>query len=229
MLFESGNLSSIISVLAIPLYLLLVYPYIKKWVPRIIVRLGIGIMLMVASTISMLILQAIANQYAFQNGLTNSTCFFLSEHSSSTLEFPTQALVITNLLYGVAAPLISITVLEFISAQSPYTMKGLLFGVFYAFKGLFITLGSVATFPFAQERLWGDQHGMFSCGFYYYLSNSVFGVFGLVVFMLAAAIVREMIPRTDINTLRTITHAITPINPPANLLIEMICRIRMEQ
>ncbi len=143
-------------------------------------------MLMVASIISMLILQAVANHSTYQNGLTDSTCLFLTEHNSSTLEFPTQALVITNLLYGVAAPLISITVLEFISAQSPHTMKGLLLGVFYAFKGLFITLGSVATFPFAQERLWGDQHGMFSCGFYYYLSNSVFGVLGLVVFMLAA-------------------------------------------
>ena len=94
--------------------------------------------------------------------------------------------MITNVLYGIAAPLISITVYEFISAQSPHTMKGLLLGVFYAFKGLFITLGSILTIPFAQETLWGDQHGLFDCGFYYYLSYSVFGVIGLVVFILAA-------------------------------------------
>ena len=65
-------------------------------------------------------------------------------------------------------------------------MKGLLLGVFYAFRGLFITLGCVATFPFAQEKLWGDHHGIFDCGFYYYLSNSVLGVIGLVVFLMAA-------------------------------------------
>ena len=65
-------------------------------------------------------------------------------------------------------------------------MKGLLLGVFYAFRGLFITLGCVVTFPFAQEKLWGDRRGIFDCGFSYYLSNSVFGVIGLVVFLMAA-------------------------------------------
>ena len=140
----------------------------------------------------MFIIQAVANYTALQNGSNNTTCFFFEGYSFflnksyHTLEFPTQALVIPNILNGIAAPLISITVLEFISAQSPHTMKGLILGVFYAFRGLFLTLGSVATFPFAQESLWGDQHGMFDCGFYYYLSNSVFGVFGLVVFILAA-------------------------------------------
>ena len=94
--------------------------------------------------------------------------------------------MITNLLYGTAAPLINITILEFISAQSPYSMKGLLLGVFYAFRGLFTIVGSVATFPFAQKSLWGNQHGILECGSYYYLSNGVFGVVGLVFFAWAA-------------------------------------------
>ena len=181
-LFESENLSTVIPVLAIPVYILL-YPFIKKWVPRIVIRLSIGVMLMVASAFSMLCIQAVANYSALQNPAINHTCLFWDMHS---FEFPTQVLVVPNVLYGIAAPLISIALLEFISAQSPHTMKGLLLGVFYAFKGLFITLGSVATLPFAEKRLWGDQHGMFDCGFYYYLSNSVFGVLGLVVFILAA-------------------------------------------
>ncbi len=169
------------------MYLLLVYPYIKKWVPRIIVCLGIGVLFKVASVLSMLIIQAVASRTALHNGSANSTCFLFPDHLLyHTLEFPTQTLVITNILNGLASPLINISVFEFISAQSPHTMKGLLLGVFYAFRGLFITLGSAATFPFSLKTLWGDQHGMFSCGFYYYLSNSVFGVFGLVVFMLAA-------------------------------------------
>ena len=190
MLFQSGNLSSIIAVLTIPLYVFFLYPYIRKWIPRIITRLGIGTMLMVASVVSMFIIQAVASNGALKKESTNNTCLFLARNHnntfSPTLEFPTQVLVITNLLSGLAAPLITIAVYEFISAQSPQAMKGLLLGVFYAFKGLFITLGSMATFPFVQESLWGDQHGIFDCGFYYYLSNSVFGVLGLVVFVLAA-------------------------------------------
>ncbi len=50
-LFESGLLSTFIIILAVPVYILLVYPYIKKWVPRIIVRLGIGILFKVASVL----------------------------------------------------------------------------------------------------------------------------------------------------------------------------------
>ena len=189
MLFESGTLSPIISVVAIPLYIILVYPHIKRWIPRIIYRMGIGMVLKVTSVITMFIIQVMANSTASHE----YKCLFLSEyrehnnnHFTQTLEFPTQTLIIINLINGIASPLISITVLEFISAQSPHTMKGLLLGVFYAFRGLFITLGCVLTVPFAQETLWGDHRGIFDCGFYYYLSNSVLGVIGLVVFLMAA-------------------------------------------
>ena len=189
MLFESGNLSSVISVVAIPLYIIIVYPHIKRWVPRIIYRMGIGITLKVACVITMFIIQVVAN-YTASN---EYKCLFLAEYrnnkhhySTQTLEFPTQVLIILNILNGIASPLIDITVLEFISAQGPHTMKGLLLGVFYAFRGLFITLGCVVTVPFAQEKFWGDHRGIFDCGFYYYLSNSVLGVIGLVVFLMAA-------------------------------------------
>ena len=189
MLFESGTLSPIISVVAIPLYILLVYPHIKRWVPRIMYRMGIGMVLKVTAVITMFIIQVVANSTASHE----YKCLFLAEyrehstnHFTQTLEFPTQTLIIINMLNGIASPLINITVLEFISAQSPHTMKGLLLGVFYAFRGLFFTLGCVVTFPFAQEMLWKDHHGIFDCGFYYYLSNSVLGVIALVVFLMAA-------------------------------------------
>ena len=186
MLSESGTLSPIISVVAIPLYILLVYPHIKRWVPRIIDRMGIGMVLKVTAVITMFIIQVVANYTASHE----YKCLFLSDNRNAiftqTLEFPMQTLIIINMLNGVSSPLIKITILEFISALSPHTMKGLLLGVFYAFRGLFITLGCVTTFPFAQEKLWGDHHGIFDCGFYYYLSNSVLGVIGMVVFLMAA-------------------------------------------
>ena len=189
MLFESGTLSPIISVIVIPLYIILVYPHIKRWVPRIIYRMGVGMVLKVTAVITMFIIQVVANSTASHE----YKCLFLAEyrehynnHFTQTLEFPTQTLIIINLINGIASPLINITVLEFISAQSPHTMRGLLLGVFYAFRGLFITLGCVVTFPFAQEKLWGDHRGIFDCGFYYYLSNSLWGVIGLVVFLSVA-------------------------------------------
>ena len=188
-LIKSGSLSTLISVVGIPLYTIIAYSHIRKWVPRIVHRMTVGIAIKVLIIIAMFIMQVVANYTASHE----YKCLFLSEyrngryhHFTQTLELPTQALIIINMLNGIASPLINISVLEFISAQSPHTMKGLLLGVFYAFRGLFITLGCVATIPFAQEKLWGDHHGIFDCGFYYFLSNSVLGVIGLVVFLMAA-------------------------------------------
>ena len=188
MLFESDNLKYVIQVVAIPLYIILVYPCIKRWVPRIIYRMGIGVVLKITSVIAMFTLLVVANH----RNPSQNICLFISEYRdrenyySPTLDFPAEVLVILNFLNGISSPIVYITVLEFISAQSPHTMKGLLLGVFYAFRGLSFTLGCASIFPFADIKLWGDYHGIFDCGFYYYLSNSVLGVIGLVVFLIAA-------------------------------------------
>ena len=201
MLFESGNLSTIISVMWIPIYVILVYPHIKQWVPRILYRMGLSIALTVASVAFMFIIQSTANYlYIYHNSnASNNTCIFLSEYRhfndpttrvahpvSPTLGLPSQILVILNLLNGIAAPLLTITVLEFISTQGPHTMKGVLLGMFYAFRGISITLGCLFTLPFMQESLWAGHNGIFDCGFFYYLCNTVLGVAGLLAFVAAA-------------------------------------------
>jgi len=194
-LFQSGSLSSIVPVMVIPLYIIFIYPHTRNWIPRIFVRLGTGILLMASSVTFMFTIQVAAN-YNAQNYMSNSSiCLFIAEYRtndnssfplSPTLGFRTEVLVIPALLNGLAAPLINITILEFISAQSPHTMKGLLLGFFYAFKGLFILLGSAFTIPFAQESLWGGKHGIYDCSFYYYLMNSVLAILVLIVFVFAA-------------------------------------------
>lgn len=189
-LFQSGNLSTIISIVSIPMYLLLIYPFIKKWVPCIISRLGCGIILKVLSVGTMFVLQVVATHQSHNHN--NSTCLFLSEYRngeypmSPTLQFPVEFLLVLNFLNGIAIPLINITAFEFISAQSPQAMKGLLLGIFYAFRGLFAALSCILTLPFTQERLWGNTHGTLNCGFYFYLMNVVLGATGLFVFLIVA-------------------------------------------
>ena len=189
-LLQSGNLSFIVSIVTIPIYIILVLPRISKVFPRILSRLGLGIALIVASVTSMLIIEGTGHYTATHKlNITNITCLFLSEyrhghHFSQTLEFYTPLLLIPNLLNSVAIPLIQVTILEFISAQSPHTMKGLLLGIFYAVRGLFIILGALSIFPFDQSQIWkrSRHFELFNCGFYYYLVNSTLGFIGLLVF-----------------------------------------------
>ena len=191
LLFQSNNLSDAIAILLLPLYIILVHPHIPKWCPRILTRLGVGVALLVVSVASMLVIESVGHFRASEHTTGNVSCLFISEyransHFSHTLQLPEYVLVFPNVLTGVGVPVLLTTVLEFISAQSPHTMKGLLLGVFYATRGLFIILGCVFIFPFAQEHLWKPCTGKnLNCGFYYYLINTLFGVLSFTVFGVA--------------------------------------------
>ena len=78
--------------------------------------------------------------------------------------------------------------LEFIIAQSPFGMRGLLIGVFYAMNGLFDALVGLllvtVTFSFQENPL--HMRGL-SCGSWYYLTTIIVGIIGIVLFFLGAA------------------------------------------
>jgi peptide/histidine transporter 3/4 len=187
---QSNNLSYMFTIVLMPLYIL-IQPCAGKCLPRILCRLGIGIALLVASVLSMMVVDVLGHYQANTRNITNTSCLFIEEYRDKrlgqTLEFHTGLLIIPNLLTGIGVPIVFTTILEFISAQSPHTMKGLLLGVYYAIRGFFIILGCGLVFPFAQKRFWGDCKGkVFNCGFYYYLMNGVYGVLCLSLFWLAA-------------------------------------------
>ena len=97
-----------------------------------------------------------------------------------------------NMHWGVLIPpclqenfgflLIHATVIEFISAQSPHSMKGLLVGIFFAIKGLFQLISAAAVVPFAIPNIWNHINPVTNCGFGYYLFTIVVALIGLLVF-----------------------------------------------
>ena len=95
--------------------------------------------------------------------------------------------VIPNLLIGFSPLLITSSVFEFISAQSPHSMKGLLVGVFFAIKGLFQLSGAMILLPFSLPETWG--HGKFvtnpramNCDFGYFFTTCGLALIGLIIF-----------------------------------------------
>ena len=184
LLLQSGNLSYMVTVAFMPLYILFIHPCIPRWMPRILYRLTIGIFLMFLFVATMFIIQVVANYNAIYKQDRNITCMFLSDICNenevpSMLNFNIPVLILPNLLCGIAFPLVYVTILEFVSAQSPHSMKGLLLRVFYAFRGFFTLLGCVLIFPFVQEKYWKDTAHVTDCGFYYYLLSTVMGLVGV--------------------------------------------------
>ena len=198
MLLQTGNLSFIISVVCIPLYLLFVHPHVPRFIPKILHRLVLGLALIVVNTALMFGILTIAKYQAIHRreepeyNDTQISCMFVAELRpnitnsllSQPLGFELPVLILPNLLMGIAQSLTYITILEFISAQSPHAMKGLLLGVFYACRGVFVMLGSLATFFFIPKNWWDTESAkgsVFDCGFSYYLTHVLLGVVELVV------------------------------------------------
>ena len=75
-------------------------------------------------------------------------------------------LIIPQILHGLAYLLVFMTVLEFICAQAPYTMKGLLIGIWYAsFFIRYFTVGVLDVYMIG-ETSWNIYHGIKGFGIF---------------------------------------------------------------
>lgn len=79
------------------------------------------------------------------------------------------------------------TALEFICAQSPYSMRGLLIGMIYLVDGIFAGLAGLALLVtakvFEHRPITSDS---LSCGSVYYLVVFAVGLLGTVAYFVAA-------------------------------------------
>ena len=189
---QSGGLGYVISILLSPLYMWVIYSLLRKRVPNILNRLLFAVVTSLAGVVCLLTVDLVGHfhyqqQHQFTNSSTNGTCLFISS-------FPYKKHIVTNVLnmhWSVSLPpavllnvgslLVRATSFEFISAQSPHSMKGLLVGVFFSIRGIFQFIGAAVIIPFAIPNIWNQVSSVTNCGFGYYLVTIVVASIGLVV------------------------------------------------
>lgn len=98
--------------------------------------------------------------------------------------------------------IIDATVLEFIIAQSPYGMRGLLVGTFYCFRGLFAFIAGVLILAFSlgYEHHPQSTAALVSCGVPLYTLATFVGVVGLVCYIVIAKKYRNREREEHVNT-----------------------------
>ena len=185
---ESHSLRYIVSLLFFPFYIIAIFSIIRN-IPRILLRLGIGITLYLLGGLSLYISDTIGHiRNEAANCLFDITLANNDTRYFSTLHLPWEMLISPNIFFGIGPLLVMISTFEFISAQSPQSMKGLLVGVFFAIKGLFLLVSSVALFPFSVQDLWStrDHSGSHAlstdCVFGYLLFTCIVSLVGLILF-----------------------------------------------
>ena len=194
-ILESGGLGYMVSIVFVPIYIWVVYSLLEKRIPKILHRLWCAFLTALVGVASLLVIDLIGHiLYKSENpNKTGANCMFtinlgqtVENNVNSTLNIPSALNIIPSLILNPSILLVQITAFEFISAQSPLSMKGLLVGVYFTMKGLFQFLSAVAVVPFALQRIWVDRLGhnppVTNCAFGYYLFTITTATVGLAVF-----------------------------------------------
>ena len=194
---ETASLFGLPTLLLFPMCLLAILPLLRKNMLKLFTRLGIGILLCLLGVVCGLVTDITGHVLNISNSSNHTQCVFQVTSSPSgkitynSLNMHWGVLIPPSLLLGIGPLLVIATTLEFISAQSPQSMKGLLVGVFFAIRGLFQFLNSIVIIPLSLKQPWAskemiDHPPVTNCGFVYLALTSVTGLIGLILFSLAA-------------------------------------------
>ena len=179
-LLNTGLISPLLIVVCIPLYLCLLRPFISRYVPGMLKRMGLGMLFVLLSLIASFSMD-MAEHLKDNN---NNTCMLNTGLYNNSHDLPplnSSLLLIQLTLSSLSNMLIYTGVFEFICSQSPRSMKGLLIGLLYAIRGLYQLFATLLVIPFRVSVISYTIHHI-SCGFYYYLTNIVIGVVALLVY-----------------------------------------------
>ena len=193
---ETGGLTALFTNILFPFYIWVIFSLLRHKVPKIFTRLGIGVILCLLGVVSMLIIDMAGHSLA-GNGTKKTTdtvtqCMFQVYKHNYTLEYSplnmsSSVFVAPSLFLGIGPLLITTTTLEFISAQSPQSMKGLLVGVFFAIQGIFQLIGITGILPVSLTQPWPlDLPSVLSCCSVYLSFILLMGLFSFVLFIFAA-------------------------------------------
>ena len=192
---ETGGLTALLSSILMPLYIWFVYSARKRKPLKILTRLKLGIILCCLGVFSMFVIDIIGHSVEITNSLndTEIQCMFLVIKQNSTAEYKPlnmdwSVLIPTSLIFAIGPPIIKATTLEFISAQSPHQMKGLLVGVSFAIQGFFQLCGHLTVLPLSLTHPWVNERvsPVISCGSSYLLFTGLVGLTGLILFSIMA-------------------------------------------
>ena len=188
-LISNGLLSLLLVVICIPLYLCWIHPHITYYIPGMLKRIQIALAVMVLSLICTFIMDVVVH---VNNTEYYANCIFgdWTERDATKIveanNFPSSPPLYQNVYFfttqhvlsALADMLFDIAVLEFICSQSPYSMKGLLLGIFFSIRSFFQGIAVVSIVPFGT--VWKIQS--LSCGSGFYAMYIVIGLLEFVLF-----------------------------------------------
>ena len=188
--FEASFTDTIyfVAAILIPLYETLIYPIFfrcSSWMESRH-KVLVGTVALIARVLTLMAYNVISRHNSLQMNGPNITISCLFETWSSTgvlnKSFNSKWITVSDFLSAISSTMFYIGGVEFISAQVPFFMKGLMIGMTYCSFFLSNFLWLVVSLPFIYiHSIWGI--GTLSCGFWYTLLLTIvdLGIFLILV------------------------------------------------
>ena len=166
-------------VLLVPLYELVViplFPKVEYFFLNSLKGLGVSYVFMFLSLVSMLIIDTIGSV------LYNADCGFIDNSTIESYNITILIYLIPLTFMGFFIIFYNIYTFEFICSQSPSNMSGMVTGVFWFIRAVYINVGGILANPFHVPGLTVSR---LTCTFWYLLLQIVICVIGGAVFLYA--------------------------------------------
>ena len=178
-LSDEDVVNNLIVAIGIPFFHLILKPIFFRYLHRISLSMlkliGLGFILQVTGCFGLSVIELIGHRMN-----PNVTCLFDEPVSVIPIDYDWALLLMIIKATGTIT--VSLTIIKFIIAQSPHQMKGLLYGCRFAFNGVFAkVIGYNLHRPFKLL-----YHTTPSCGFYYYLTQSIIFIFVVILFIIVS-------------------------------------------
>ena len=173
----------------IPLYEFVLSPFLRKYLHWMnsYWKISLGAILQITKIVTLMAFDLKARHTFIKNNSDNATIQCIFTEPSGTLAFTLNIMWMSlpSFLDSLSIIMYAIGSFEFLCSQSPYSLRGLLFGAGFGCIILFNLVGYFVQQPFMLKRFqnhWGTR--IISCGFWYLLLIVILLVLDTAIFCL---------------------------------------------
>ena len=186
-----------ITVIFIPIYQFFIYPFFYRYVPSMLKRIGLGLLITTTGLIGYLVIDTTAHLNDPSVGCIFNASSNIRNVQVERLEINLAWVLIPQFAIGVGDMLALVSSLEFICAQSPASMRGLMIGLWFAAIGIVDLFGLNLHYLFQYVPAIATAKP--SCGVYYYTTKIILSCVLLVLFVIQASYYTYREPNRVIN------------------------------
>ena len=163
------NMFYIAPTLLIPSNEIFIYPFFQRCLPSIPShrKIVIGLILLIIRYIVLIIFVTLSRQHFLINEeFTNNTLLCVFDNDSS-VKYDFRFYAIPDVISSISFIMIFVGAIEFLCAQIPYSMKGVIVGLYYCLLLISFSFGQGTIFIFKATSSSWSADALFGCEFWY--------------------------------------------------------------